>query len=50
MGARTKRTKGPLIPEPSARFIAWSAVIAAFLLVGIITVDYAEAGRALRAM
>jgi hypothetical protein len=42
MGTGTKRTKGPLIPEPSLRFIAWSAVIAAVMLGGIIAIDYAE--------
>jgi hypothetical protein len=42
MGTKTKRTKSPRIPEPSPRFITWSAAVAAVLLVGIVTVDYAE--------
>jgi hypothetical protein len=35
----TKRK--PVIPEPSPRFVKWSAVVAAAMLIGIVIYDYA---------
>jgi hypothetical protein len=37
---QSKNKKTPVIPEPSPRFILWSAVVAAFLLVGVLVYDY----------
>jgi hypothetical protein len=40
--ARTRPTKktAPVIPEPSPRFIVWSAVVAVLLAAAILTYDY----------
>ena len=31
----------PVVPEPSPRFVKWSAVVAMAMLVGIVIYDYA---------
>ena len=30
----------PVIPEPSPRFVKWSALVAAAMLVGVVIYDY----------
>jgi hypothetical protein len=32
--------RNPVIPEPSPRFVKWSAVVAAAMLIGIVIYDY----------
>jgi hypothetical protein len=38
---QSKKKKTPVIPEPSPRFILWSAMVAFFLLAGVLVFDYA---------
>lgn len=35
------KKRKPGIPEPSPRFVKWSAVVAAAMLIGIVIYDYA---------
>jgi hypothetical protein len=35
------KKRQPVIPEPSPRFVKWSAVVAATMLLGILIYDYA---------
>jgi hypothetical protein len=35
------KTRQPVVPEPSPRFVKWSAVVAATMLIGIVLYDYA---------
>jgi hypothetical protein len=39
------KKKQPVIPEPSPRFVKWSAVVAAVMLIGIVMYDYAIGAR-----
>ena len=34
------KKRKPVIPEPSPRFVKWSAVVAAVMLIGIMVYDY----------
>jgi hypothetical protein len=34
------KNRKPVIPEPSALFVKWSAVVAAAMLIGIVIFDY----------
>jgi hypothetical protein len=35
------KKRKPAIPEPSPRFVKWSAVVAAAMLIGVVIYDYA---------
>ncbi len=37
---KLKAKKKPVIPEPSPRFVLWSAIAAVALIVGVITFEY----------
>jgi hypothetical protein len=37
---QSKNKKRPVIPEPSPRFVLWSAVVGAFLLAGVLVFDF----------
>jgi hypothetical protein len=39
------KKKQPVIPEPSPRFVKWSAVVAAVMLIGIVIYDFAIGAR-----
>ena len=34
------KKRKPVMPEPSPRFVKWSAVLAAAMLIGIVIFDY----------
>ena len=48
-GAKRSRKKKPFIPEPTPRFIKWSAAVAAAILIGILVFDYTVGAKNLRA-
>jgi hypothetical protein len=39
------KKRKPVIPEPSPRFVKWSAVIAAAMLIGVVIYDYTIGAR-----
>jgi hypothetical protein len=34
------KKRKPVVPEPSPRFVKWSAVVAAAMLIGLVIYDY----------
>jgi hypothetical protein len=34
------KKRKPVVPEPSPRFVKWSAVVAAAMLIGVVIYDY----------